>query len=186
MRTSREDLLSIVRNYWRADKTYDYTPGRPPERISLDARWKGELAKLDEWFAFLDELRRELPEFRVGDATAPPDGAFRCMAFTNPSSLYFKVVGCKSILAPVYTMYGVHYEKVGRQRRTVRVSFEPLPEEMRHPAEVIARKLETTFGVEALPRELADTPIPLIVDSVEPPRTTLFHALFTSEPDSLP
>jgi hypothetical protein len=179
--------MALVKNYWRADKEYDYKPGRPPERIRLDARWKEELAKLDEWFAFLDELRMALPEFRVGDATAPPDGAFRCMVFTDPDKpTGFDVVGCKSVVAPVYTVYGVCFDQVNRRRRNVRLFFESLPEELLRPAEVIARKLEATFRVEALPREIADTPIPLIVDSVEPPHTTLFHALFTSRPDSLP
>jgi hypothetical protein len=57
---------------------------------------------------------------------------------------------------------------------------------MQSAADVIARKLEETFGVEKLPRELARTPVPLFVKWVEPPETTLFHALFTNEPDNVP
>ena len=57
---------------------------------------------------------------------------------------------------------------------------------MRAPADIIARKLEATFDVRALPRDLADTPIPLIVHNREPPDTTLFHAFFDSQPDNIP
>jgi hypothetical protein len=57
---------------------------------------------------------------------------------------------------------------------------------MRAPADIVSRRLETTFGVSTLPREIAETPIPLYVEPKEPPNTTLFHALFTSEPESLP
>ncbi len=64
--------------------------------------------------------------------------------------------------------------------------FEPLPPEMRSPADVMARNIEEIFGFNALPREIAEIPVPLIVHWKEPPHTRLFHALFTSEPESLP
>jgi hypothetical protein len=96
------------------------------------------------------------------------------------------VVGCVSILAPVYTVYGVRYEYSRGKRLRDEVFFEPLPAEMRGPAGVIARGIEATFGVSVLPRELAGTPVPLFVDPREPPDTTLFHALFISQPASVP
>ncbi|MBZ4415256.1 hypothetical protein [Myxococcus sp. RHSTA-1-4] len=83
-------------------------------------------------------------------------------------------------------VYGVRYDFVGRQRYNPRLSFEPFPPEMREPAEVIARKIEATFDVRRLPREVAATPVPLYVHNTEPPETTLFHALFTSQPDNIP
>jgi hypothetical protein len=67
-----------------------------------------------------------------------------------------------------------------------KLMFEPFPLEMDLSANVIARKIEATFGFSKLPRELAETPVPLFVQWVEPPRTTLFHALFTNEPDNVP
>ena len=98
----------------------------------------------------------------------------------------FIVVGCKSILAPVYTIYGVEYGREDTGRRSPKVVFAPLPERMQPIAEVIAQQLESLYGVSLLPREVADTPVPLYIEPMEPPHTTLFHALFTSEPESLP
>lgn len=76
--------------------------------------------------------------------------------------------------------------KNGRKRVGHELLFEPLPLEMRGVADVISQRLEATFGVSALPREIAETPVPLFVDPHQPPSTTLFHALFTSEPRNLP
>ncbi len=41
-------------------------------------------------------------------------------------------------------------------------------------------------GSSKLPREVAETPVRLFVQWVEPPETTLFHALFSNEPDNVP
>jgi len=95
------------------------------------------------------------------------------------------VVGCLSILAPVYTVYGVQHEYQGKKFVDGKVFFDPLPPEMQALAEVVGRKIEAMFGVEALAREIAETRIPLIVDFVEPPATTLFHALFASDPENV-
>jgi hypothetical protein len=192
MRISAEELLSTAKTYWPADRESELKQERSPERLRLDARWNEELANIDRWFAFLDgldELEEVLPGFKVGDATATPDASFRCVAYWGlgrSETARLAVLGCKSILAPVYTVYGVHYEVVNGRRLFVKVSFEPLPEEMRRPADIIARKLETAFGVVALPREAAELPVPLIVHDRAPPETTLFHALFTSDPTSFP
>jgi hypothetical protein len=186
MHPTPEQLLAVARSYWRDDKAY----AGSPEHARLVALWERELKKLDRWWAFLDELKKELPGFTIGNATATPDACFRCAAYSpvdNPTNTRrFVVVGCVSILAPVYTVYGVEYERINNKRHGPKAFFEPLPAEMRHPAEVISRRIEATFGVRALPREIAETPIPLHVEPVEPPNTTLFHALFTSEPESLP
>lgn len=97
------------------------------------------------------------------------------------------VVGCVSILAPIYIVYSVQYGRVGnRMGLNPRVGFEPFPPEMQPMADLIARRIEETFGVSKLPREIAETPVPLFVKWVEPPETTLFHALFTNEPDNVP
>jgi hypothetical protein len=190
MTPSPEELLAIARSYWRSDHAYDHVPEHSPESSRLHARWEQELEKLDRWRAFLHGLRQELPGFTLGDATATADACFRCAAYADSGcprpTFRFVVVGCISILAPLYTLYGVRYEFIGRARHNPQVSFEPLPPEMRPTAEVIARGLEAKFRVRALPPESTRTPVPLIVDWMEPPNTTLFHALFTSRPDSLP
>lgn len=190
MELSAEQLLSIARNYWRSDRYHHLTQEMSPEAHRLEARWEQELRKLDQWHAFLDELEQALPGFTIGDGTATPDACFRCVAYPvtgRPLPPFdWVVVGCVSILAPIYMVYGVEYERDGRTRRGSRISFEPLPPRMRLAADVLARKIEATFGVSALPRELAETPVPLVVEWKEPPETTLFHALFTNQPESVP
>ncbi len=190
MPISAEQLLIIARNHWREDRDYDHRPETPPEYERLCELWEQELKKPDRWRALLQGLRRDLPEFIIGNATATPDACFRCAVYSYTQhprkSLRFIVVGCVSILAPVYTVYGVEYGQDDAKRAKPMVCFEPLPSEMRHPADVVARKIEEIFGFSALPREIAETPVPLIVHWKEPPDTKLFHALFTSEPESLP
>jgi hypothetical protein len=190
--SSAEQLLSIARNYWRADKDYHSRTDISPEYERLCELWEQELKKKhDQWLDFLDDLERALPGFSIGDGTATPDASFRCVAYPvergSPISPFsWVVVGCVSILAPVYIIYGVEFEPSSQERHNPKVSLEPLPPEMQQPASLIARKIETTFGVSKLPRELAETRIPLYVEPREPPNTTLFHALFTGEPESFP
>jgi hypothetical protein len=185
MPLSPEQLLAVAEEYWRADKAYDGSL----EHRRLTDLWDQELKKLGQWWALMDELKKDLPGFTIGNATATPDACFRCAAYSpgsESSTRRFIIVGCVSILAPVYTIYGVDYVSVDKRRHDARVFFEPLPAEMRSPADVISRRIEARFGVSALPRDIADIRIPLYVEPVEPPNTTLFHALFTSEPESLP
>jgi hypothetical protein len=132
-------------------------------------------------------LEKELPEFTIGDATATLHASFRCTAYwgkTTPRRA--AVVGCLSILAPVFTVYGLEFEETEETRTVSGICFEPLPDYMQRPAGIIARKIETMFGASALPREVADTPVPLFVEWKKPPHTTLFHALFASTPERIP
>lgn len=190
MAFSAERLLSIARLYWRSDK--DDQPGleNSPETQRLHDRWERELEQMESWRALLRDLRAELPDFDVGDATATCDSCFRCAVYLKtdrqPPSVRWVAVGCVSILAPVYAVYGVRYDYGGGKRIGNEVFLEPLPPELRVPAEAIARKIEERFPVAVLPREIAETPVPLFVEPRAPPETTLFHALFTSQPERVP
>ena len=104
----------------------------------------------------------------------------------TPPGTEWVVVGCVSVLAPVYTVYGVESEYRGKKRIRDTVFYEPLPTGMRAAADVMSHRIRETFDVQALPRALAETRIPLIVDPVMPPDTTLFHALFISKPERVP
>jgi hypothetical protein len=199
MPISAEELLSVARNYWRSDHEFDDKPENSPETERFHDAWEQALKKLDQWRALMGELRVAFPHLNIGHATATCDACFKCMVYTNQEpvssdpqedesrSRLWTVVGCLSVLAPVYTVYGVQYDYKGREvRGAARVFFDPLPPEMQVLAEVIARKIEARFGAEALPREIAEIRVPLIVHFKEPPETTLFHALFTPEPENLP
>ncbi|WNG59135.1 hypothetical protein F0U59_33685 [Archangium gephyra] len=138
----------------------------------------------------MKDLQQELPEFSIGNVVTTADASFRCISYPvtgNPlPPVNQAVVGCVSIVAPVYIIYGVEYDLIGEERRHPRVVFDPLLPGMRFPARVMARRIEAAFGVSVLSREIAETPVPLFVEWKEPPDTTLFHALFTSEPGNLP
>lgn len=184
---SAEELLSIVRHYWPSTEECYLTGGPSPELERLHALWQQELEKLDKWWALLDELEGELPGFTIGDGTATSEPSFRCIAYSGRAApRRFAVVGCLSILAPVFTVYGLEFEGTQETRRVIRICFEPLPAEMQEPARVMARKIEAHFGASALPREVAETPVPLFVEWMKPPNTTLFHALFASRPEIIP
>jgi hypothetical protein len=190
MKLSAEQLLAIARKYWPSEDLDEYCGfKRTPEMDRFHELWQRELKKIDRWREFLRSFRAELPDFTLTDITAPVDASFRCGAYPKaepkraPSR--WVVVGCLSILAPVYTVYGVRYTYTGKMRSD-EVFFEPLPPEMRGPADIIARHLEARFEASALPREIAETPIPLYVDPHKPPNTTLFHALLSSMPASVP
>lgn len=196
MPISAESLLSVVRNYWRSDHEFDGRPERSPETERFQSLWEEKLERMGEWHMLLGELQAALPQFSIGNATATSDACFRCSVYMEREPISNQgneqltrrrvVVGCVSILAPVYTVYGVQYDYRGEERIADRAFFDPLPSDMRAPAEIVAGKIEAMFGVEAVPREIAETQIPLIVGPHEPPDTTLFHALFTGWPESVP
>ena len=48
------------------------------------------------------------------------------------------------------------------------------------------REIEAAYGYSKVSREVAQTPVPLFVEWKEPPESTLFHAIFTNEPTSIP
>ncbi|WP_309894355.1 hypothetical protein [Archangium sp.] len=187
MLLTAEKLLAIARHYWPEDMETYLRPEKSPAFARRHAVWERELGKMDRWNAWVDGLRQELPDWLVGNVTAPGDGSFRCAAYSRegrtPPDLEWIVIGCLSVLAPVYTVYGMRCECRGRRRIRKTVFFDALPPDIQGPAELMARRLQESFDVQALPREIANTRVPLIVDPVMPPDTTLFHALFVSEPE---
>jgi hypothetical protein len=189
MTLSAEYLLSIARNYWPSDGDWWMHPENHPELKRFQDRWEQEMKRMDQWRELIRDVGSRLPDFHMGNLTTPHDACFRCGAYPNfiskSDSFSWVVVGCLSILAPLYTIYGVQQEFRGRKRIRSEVFFEPLPPEMQAPAEVMARRIEERFGVTRLPREIAEIPVPLFVEPVQPPNTTLFHALFIGPPDSV-
>lgn len=199
MSPTAEELLAIARQYWRPDKEYWFRHDNSPENLRLQQQWKQALKEFDRWRAMKREikhdLRQELPgvKLKMGDATATPDACFRCQIYPDERTEDGRVrprrwilVGCASIIAPVYIVYAVEQDVVGMEELNPRVLFEPFPPELRRPAEIIARHIEATYGYSKVSPEVAQTPIPLFVEWKEPPVTTLFHALFTNEPTSIP
>ncbi|XXF80387.1 hypothetical protein P2318_11720 [Myxococcaceae bacterium GXIMD 01537] len=190
MAPSVEMLLSIAQRYWRADKDYQFQQEASPETRRFQERWGEALAQITDWKAMIEELRQDLPGHVLGQLTATCDSCFRCGAYAPVEDLQprgrWVVVGCMSILAPVYTVYGVRFEFRGRERSGREVLLGRLPPEMCAPAEAISKRIEQRFGVSRLSPEVVTTPVPLFVEPREPPETTLFHALFTAEPASVP
>lgn len=190
-----DQLLAIARRYWRDDKRYDNADEFSPEQLRLQARWSEEIARSDWWYAFAERLGRRLPSYSIGSHTATGEASWKFLVYDksgdDPSTFRFVVVGCVSLLAPVAALYAVQYDfgergEFGRKRFNPRLSFTPLPPEMEQVGDTLAREIEAYFGAELLPRQLLETPVPLIANFKEPPHTTLLHVLFTHEPTALP
>jgi hypothetical protein len=190
MTLSKERLLAVAQEYWDSSQDFLLKQEASPERRRLQALWDQKLENMEPWNAFLGGLRNELPDYVVGSTLTTADASLRCVIYppkeSRPPSSCWIVVGCVSILAPVYILYGVECEYVGGRLRNHKASLVQVPPGMDFPARVVARRIETTFGYSAVPREIAETPVPLFIEFKEPPETTLFHALFTSEPSSIP
>jgi hypothetical protein len=186
MTPSLEDLLALARNYWPSTQDSYLKQEVSPEVERLQQLWEQELRGIDRWWALLKEVEQALPGFKVGDATATRDACFRCVVYPRATHPRWIAVGCLSILAPVSIVYGVQLDYRGAERISQQARFGPLPPETSRIADVITRKLAATFGATALPRELAQSRVPLFVEFKEPPETLLVHALFTSTPESIP
>jgi hypothetical protein len=190
-----EQLLAVARQYWRGDKVYDDADEFSPEHLRISRRWQEELRRVEWWEGFSVELSRSLPGLSIGSNPATCDTSWKYLAYDKagcePSTFRFVVAGCVSILAPVYAVYAVRYDfgehdELGRERLNPRLDLMPLPPEMREVGDIMSRKIEAYFGAERVPRELLETPVPLIANFKEPPHTTLLHVLFTHEPEALP
>lgn len=187
---SKDDLLIIVRNYYDSSSKFLYTQETSPATKRLHALWTQRLENMEPWNAFLDKLESELPTFIIGDTFSTSDGGPRCLVYSPKESrsptANWVVVGCISLLAPVYTVYGVECDYTDGGLRNEKASFAQPPPNMALPAQIVARMIETTFGFSAVSREVAETPVPLFVGGREPSEATLFHALFTSDPSIIP
>jgi hypothetical protein len=186
MTPTREQLLSIALDYWPSVKDYEQEPSPEDERRFAVCEQK--LQEHDRWLAFLDELDKDLPGFTIGDYTGPGP-CFCCVAYPpegKPPNPHWVVAACVSFLAPVYTVYGVQFDYGDNERVFKKLALWPLPSEIQAAAGIIARRLEETFKVSALPHELAELRVPLFVQFTAPPETRLFHALFLDDPTNLP
>jgi hypothetical protein len=190
MTPSREELLAVVRKYYESSNEFLYTSETSPETKRRHALWTQRIENMGPWKAFRARLRSELPKFNTGETGSTADGALRCMVYPlkdlSPPTSNWVVVGCVSILAPVYFVYGVEYDYIDGRLQNHKASFEQPPPSMVLPAQVVAKTIETTFGFSAVPHEIAETPVPLFVNWREPSEATLFHALFTSDPSIIP
>lgn len=190
MPPSKEDLIKIVQRHYDSSNAFLFTLERSPEENRRQALWTQWIDNRAPWRAFRAKLRSELPDYETGETYSSVDGGPRCIIYPpkysrKPSSNWV-IVGCVSLLAPVYFVHGVECDYIEGRLQNDKASFEPPPSSMALPAQVVARTIETLFGFSVLPHELAQTPVPLYAGPIEPPQTTLFHTLFTNEPSIIP
>ncbi|XXF80681.1 hypothetical protein P2318_13285 [Myxococcaceae bacterium GXIMD 01537] len=190
MPPSIQELLVLAGRYWRSDDLYYRRNEKSPESLRLDALWRDSMPLMESWRAMLEDLRRQRPDFTFGEITTTADTCFRCGAYPPGAAAQptrrWAVVGCMSIIAPVYSVYAVRHDYLHGEVVDIHLLFDPLPPELRADARLLAEHIETRFRIDALPPELAALPVPLFVELKEPPHTTLFHALFSSQPTSIP
>jgi hypothetical protein len=194
MKLTVQELIARASHYWPADFEWHGRGERAPEIDRMLALRKEQWQQRGEqWLALIEDLRQELRGYSIGNATAPSEPCFRCSVYLPEARgkprLEQVVVGCLSLIAPVYTVYGFQCEyRRGKrlQNSNERLFLDELPPEMKEPADIVARRIEALFGVERLTPEVAATPVPLCVDITFPPHATLFHALISTHPDSIP
>ena len=188
-----DELLARARHYWPANLDWYFRGEETPETARRFALWEQQWRQHGkQWHALLTDLAKDLPGFSIRDATAPSDVCFRCavrLPREGTTPLVQVVVGCLSMIAPVYSVYGLQYEvspATGTKPSDPRLFLDALPPEMHEPANALAKRMEAVFGASPLLAGLAGTPVPLCVNITCPPRTTLFHALISDQPDSVP
>ncbi|MCY1044478.1 hypothetical protein OV208_24370 [Corallococcus sp. bb12-1] len=189
MSPSAQELLAIARHYWRDDDLYDFRLDHSPEYSRYEALWKEKRKEFDRWLALMRQLKQAFPDCDVWDYTPPSANPAFGVIVAPPNEktlrgpqLEWRVVGYLSILAPVYTVHCVRHEVYGQHHTDSKVFLGPTPLELQGIADVIAQRIEADYGATALPLDIAQTPVPLYVHFMRPPQTTLFHALFSSEP----
>jgi len=185
-----EDLIKIAQNHYNSSNDFLFTPKPSLEENRRQTLWTQWMENMEPWTAFRARLSTELPNYKTGETYSSADGGPRCVVYPPRESwspqANWEVVGCVSLLAPVYFVYGVEYDYVDGRTQNHKASFGPPPPNMIGPTQVVARAIEEIFGFSALSREQAETPVPLYAGLLEPPETTLFHTLFTSAPSSVP
>ena len=192
MTPSAEELLALARLYWGADEIYRFRQDDSLEDLRYKALWKEKRKEFDRWLHLIKELQQAVPDCSVWDYTPPSaNPSFGVLVYPpreevmHRPQLRWTVCGYLSILAPVYNVHCVRREFLGKHLRSAKVFLGPAPLELQGIAELIAERIEANFGATALPLEIAQTPVPLYVNSIMPPHTTLFHALFTTEPGNI-
>jgi hypothetical protein len=193
MKLMVQELIARASHYWPADFEWHARGERPPEIDRLFDLYKQEWPKRGaQWLALVEDLRQQLPGYSIYNSTVPSDPSFRFTLRPPKDQLRPRleqmVVGCLSLIAPVYSVYGLEHEYRSRKWLGIsddRLFLDELPPELREPASVVARRVEARFGVERLTPDVAATPVPLYVDLKFPPHATLFHALMSSHPDSV-
>ncbi|NOJ91749.1 hypothetical protein HMI51_02155 [Corallococcus coralloides] len=192
MTHSAEELLAVARLYWGADQAYAFRQERSPEDLRYEALWAEKNKEGPRWGALIKKLGEALPDCNVWDYTPPlANPSFGVLVYPHHEKIMHRpqkvwvVAGYLSILAPVYTVHCVRKEYLGNQLRSAKVFLGPVPLELQGIADTVARHIEAEYGATALPLEIAQTPVPLYVNLMQPPETTLFHALFTSEPGNI-
>lgn len=193
---SETDLVELCRRYYPAGRTLDdHAHGASPEWHRFHAKWHEALADRSRWLLLRGTLEQAFPANSVGDATAyTHDGGYRCCVHAieppdKADGISQEVVGCVSLLAPLYFVYGTQHRYRGgkREEPAAIVFLDALPESLMPHAAKVARTIESVFGYQPFPARLASVRIPdLCLDHFEPGRGTLFRALFTLEPASLP
>lgn len=190
---SASELMEVCRQYYPAGRTLDdHEHGASPEWQRFHSRWHEAMADRSRWLTLRSALEEAFPSVSVGDATAyTHDGGYRCCVYAiEPrDGVSLEVVGCVSVLAPLYFVYGTQHRYRGgkRENPASAIFLDSLPEALSPPTSKVARAIESVFGYQALPVQLASVPIPgLCLDHFEPGRATLFRALFTLEPALLP
>ena len=139
MPPSKEELIAIVRQYHESSNAFLFTTELSPETKRRQALWTHWVANMAPWRAFKAALRSALPHYNFGEMFPSDDGGPSCTIRPPKESMSptsnWAVVGCISLLAPVYFVYGVTYDYIDGRVGNQKASFEPPPPSMVLPTQ---------------------------------------------------
>ncbi|WNG20741.1 hypothetical protein [Cystobacter fuscus] len=190
------ELIELCRQYYPTGRTLDdHLHETSSQWQRFHAKWHEALADQHQWLEFRRRVAAAFPTSLVGDATAyTHDGGYRCCIYAveprdKADGVSQEVVGCVSLLAPVYFIYCTQHRYRGGRRESPAdtVFLEEMPVKLGPTVSRLADLIESALGCQSLPPHVARTLIPdLCLDHIEPGHASLFKALFTLEPNVLP
>jgi hypothetical protein len=110
-------LLEVVHHYYPEAKwAYDSNPRATPEGQRYSAAWQRALEDYARWVDLVQQFEQGFPEYGVMDITMSTGTQCYRVGVSipkheipvRPPCEIHEVIGCVSILAPVYLIYGLH------------------------------------------------------------------------------
>jgi hypothetical protein len=190
---TRDGLVALAHHFFPVGLTFD-DPGYfdSPEYRRYAEAWKKAMNDT-RWDPLHEALQREFPETITGELTVPHhDAARRFAIYLNKSPLKDGVgdilIGCVSVVAPFYFLYGAQRRfKGGQHQLPYSIFLDTLPDNMLPYARAAAQQIEQRYNYHLFPSEYLHTPVPDIsVSDVFIGNMTLLNAFFTTGLDRIP
>jgi hypothetical protein len=179
------DLIQIAWKFYpRGPQFYEQSPRGTPEWDAFVELWQEKMKEHNQWIAFRNRLKADLPGWRVSDWIAPTwTACFRCLISPDQprprDGVEFIVVGCASVLAPYYFAYRSERRYTNGESSSPTHSFD-LSGEASVAAKKFAQHMEHTYRFSPFPKEWEELIVPdIAMDYLPVGQVTLRDAVFT-------